>query len=103
MSHSAKQRKSVYGGWEREIKTTDCPPAKTHKTLRHNAEADVAATKGAEQNIRESLIYISSSILQYLRLFSLSQTFVEFFQPDFRFCCIQDQATVPAPLICSFV
>lgn len=50
VSHSAKQRKrSVYGGWEREIKTTDRPPAKRHKTLRHHAEADAAATKGAEQ------------------------------------------------------
>lgn len=103
VSHSAKQRKSVYGGWEREIKTTDRPPAKRHKTLRHNAEADAAPTKGAEQNIRESLLYISSSILKYLWLFSVSQTLVGFFQSGYRFCCIQDQATIPALLICSFV
>lgn len=85
VNHSAKQRKSVYGGWEREIKTTDRPPAKRHKTLRHNAEADAAATKGTEQNIRESLPYISSSILKYSWLFSVSQTLVGFFQPGYRF------------------
>lgn len=76
VSHSGKQRKSIYGGWECEIKDNRSSSRKETQNAANNAEA--AATM-AQSATSESMLDISSSILKYLWLFSLSQTFVESF------------------------